>query len=133
MPATDFADMQALNCIHPFTYDIVAEREGLGITMSLNSGRKRQDQLKTTDVFPYMTREIPDFVQDSSVIKSKSLIKQRRIYDNTVGNKIDHSRIIRLMTEEIEIEEIKEQPCDFKISQLNILLHQCNEEMKEPI
>lgn len=131
MPSSDFIAMQALNHIHPFTYDVIAEREGLGITLSLNSGRKRQHQLKTEDVFPYISREIPNWIQDSSVVKAKSLIKQRKIYDDTLGDTVNHSRVIRLIIEEIDIEKLEEHPCDFKISQLNKLLSQCNDEMKE--
>lgn len=124
MPLADFNAMMALNAIHPFTYDAQAEREGLLVTETLNQRRKKQ--LKSDQLFPYLSREIPDWLQDNRIVVAKELIKRHEHGSKIRKQEPNFNYVRNLIEEEIEIESCKQKPDEIVVRELIKLLEVCN-------
>ena len=76
MPISVINEFKALNLISPFTTDAQAYREGLIATLLYNQGASKKSQTKTvSDLFPYLSNETPEFLEDERVIKAKRIFK----------------------------------------------------------
>ncbi len=120
MPVEDFNSMLALNYISPFTHDAQAERDGLLITETLNSRRKKQ--LKSEDIFPYLSKGTPKWLTDRTVETAKELVRRHEQSCSLRGDEPDYAYIAPKIREEIEIESNKNVPDTFKITELQKLI-----------
>lgn len=120
LPLHEFNSMLALNYLEPFTHDIGNRREGLLITETFNSRRKKQ--LKVHELFPYMSDELPDWASDKTVMVAKELIERHEHGCRLRKTTPDYNFIRPKIEEEIEIEEGSGEPDGLKIKQLKQLL-----------
>lgn len=120
LPLHEFNSLQALNAIHPFTYDIRAEREGLLVTEMVNSRRKKQ--IKSDELFPYLSRKPPEWLSDETVRTAKELIRRHETGCQRRGVPPDYKYVRNLIDEELAIERAKKRPDEHKIKDLINLL-----------
>ena len=120
MSCDDFNSMLALNVLFPYTYDFAAEREGLMVTEMFNSRRK--EPIKSTDLFPYLSRRTPTWLQDPEVEKARQLYERSDLMMSKTDVPVDIEKINSAVREEIEIERSKPKPNEFKLHELEKLL-----------
>lgn len=124
LPASTLAEFKALNLISPFTEDAKAYREGLIATILYNKSCTKKSQTKSiSDLFPYLSNEVPDFLEEPKVKKAKDIFKaiqlqrgNKELYEASMAEfkgKID---------EEIEILLTAKVPDQYTINKLRELI-----------
>ena len=120
MPMYEFNNMMALNYIDPYTHDVTSRRDGLLITETFNSRRKKQASI--SDLFPYMANKTPDWLIDKAVLTARNLIERHESGCKLRKETPTYDFIRPKIEEEIEIEKSSSDPDKNKIKQLQKLL-----------
>ena len=124
LPSSVIAEFKALNIISPYTPEAQAHREGLIATLLYNKGCSKKTQMKTIpDLFPYLSRGTPDWLEDERVKKAKSIFKsialQRgnpELYESSMNE------LVTKVKEEIEIMEGMDEPDRHTINELQKII-----------
>lgn len=124
MKLSDYNAMLALNSIHPFTYDVQSERDGLLITETFNQRRKKQ--LKVHELFPYLKQGTPTWIKDKNVMKAEQLIRHHEKMCEINKTTPNYNFARTKINEELVIERDKKEPCPLKICELEKILERIN-------
>lgn len=124
LPISVVNEYKALNLISPFTNDAQAYREGLIATLLYNKGCTKSSQTKSvTDLFPYLSNKVPDYLEDDTVLKAKNILKaiglQRSKTDVFESSMAEFKTKVN---EEIEMLKSEKQPDFYVIRELQKLI-----------
>ena len=124
LPMTTINEFKALNLISPFTGDAQAYREGLIATLLYNKGCTKSSQTKTvTELFPYLSSETPDFLEDEKILKAKSIVKSIGMQKGNPELFESSMNEFKLkIGEEIELQKQAKQPDWYVIRELRKLI-----------
>lgn len=124
LPISTITEFKALNLISPFTGDAQAYREGLIATLLYNKGCTKSCQTKTVvELFPYLSNETPDFLEDDKVLKAKGISRSIGLQKNNkelFESSMDE--FIKKLEEEITIQKEAKQPDWYVIRELQKLI-----------
>jgi len=124
MPESVINEYMALNVISPFIYDAQSYREGLIATLLYNNNiTKKSDSKSVSDLFPYLSNDIPEYLEDERIIKAKALMKSIRCHTITKTYQKSYDSVSKAIREEIQIEKKKNKPDIYVISKLEDIIN----------
>lgn len=127
LPESVISEYMALNSISPFTYEAQSHRDGLIASILYNKDLTKKKDLKSPDeLIPYLKQGVPEWLQDSMVVKAKRLLESAKVSFSFSKDKEAYQQNIDLIKlkikEEIEIEKNKKKSDKLRIAELNKLL-----------
>ncbi|MCU8498499.1 hypothetical protein M2G70_07450 [Vibrio vulnificus] len=115
-PASIIQEYRALNFVSPFVNDAILSREGLSIQFLRNQNITKQQHYKTADeLLPYL-KEYPDYLEHDLVKKVLSLL-------STVGTEEAKADLLTKISEEIVLEQNKENPDKYLLFRLQEIIN----------
>lgn len=128
LPMSVLDEFTALNALSPFTHDAQAYREGLMTTLIYNNNvSKKSDAKSVQDLFPYLSGDTPEWIEDDRIKKAKDLLKsiQCHLLDAETYEQ-NYSFIKHKIQEEISMEKTKPNPDKYVIDKLEGLIKESN-------
>lgn len=124
LPLSTISEFKALNLISPFTTDAQAYREGLIATLLYNKGCSKSSQTKSvTELFPYLSSDTPEFLEDDKVLKARSILRsiglqkeKKELFESSMNE------FVTKVGEEIELQKKAKEPDWYVIKELQKLI-----------
>ena len=125
LPESVLTEYMALNALSPFTHDAAAYREGLTATILYNNNATKKSEAKSvSDLFPYLSTETPDWLEDIRIKKAKSILASIQCHNigDSANYTNNYNHICGKIREEIQMESNKNNPDMYVIDKLTQLI-----------
>lgn len=125
LPVSTFHEFKALNLLRPFNGRAEQEIMAFHATLQYNLNVKKGDQKSTQELFPFLTTDTPEFLEDEVVLKARRIKKTIAGQPPTV-QVTSQKQFNEKVHEQIDMELREVHPDKYRIDELRKLLFEEN-------